>query len=169
MTLESSCNIYWAQSDAHGGSVFLFWTKMLGPLVDCFVDASSSDDARQKSLDSIIGFQDCSIGEVVGKLETALVNPSGAIRARGVLLLAKVLDAWPLNRLSGDELGFLLVFFRDRSRDSPCVPEVVAGLTAMLSRWSDKLDSSEVEKMLVTLFAEVFVQGSRFCVDLGYL
>lgn len=133
--------------------------EAFGLRIASFVDISASDAVHQESLAAIVSEMAAkAIGlvVVVEKLESVLVNPSGATRSRGVLLLVsllKVIDVSP------DEIGFLMVFFRDRSRDNPCVAETVDGLSTLLSRWSEKIETSAVEAMLVTLFAEVFVQG----------
>jgi DNA repair/transcription protein MET18/MMS19 len=130
--------------------------------ISSFVDVSVSDAVHQESLAAIVSHLKSSkdgFVVVVELLEDALVNPSGVTRARGVLLLVSLLQALPVEKLTDEELGFLMVFFRDRSRDSPCVSEVVAGLSALLLRWGHALKSDAVEAMLVTLFAEVFVQG----------
>jgi hypothetical protein len=55
------------------------------------------------------------------------------------------------------QLEFLIVFYKDRSRDHPCIAEVIVGITALLARWS--VSQENVEQLLATLFAEVFVQG----------
>ncbi len=132
-------------------------------LISSFVDVSASDSVHEEAVAGVLSVlsqgQSGGLTQVVEGLEEALVHPSGATRARGVLLLALLLQRLSLGLVSAHEASFLLVFLRDRSRDSPCVPEVLAALTALVQRWSSAVAAPALEATLVTLFAELFVQG----------
>ncbi len=141
-------------------------TKMgLPEFADEFVSLTVSDVDRRRVLDELVALVSAgpaSMADVVQQLGPALTHVNTVVRARGVLLLASLLQRIPVERLNEEQLGFLLVFLRDRSRDGPCVPEVLMGMTAIVSRWAGLphvLKAESVEAMLVTLFAEVFTQG----------
>lgn len=95
--------------------------------------------------------------EVVEALGPALTDKNPLSRSRGVLLLAVLLQRLPLHSVLPGQIEFLVAFFRDRSRDSPCVPEVVMALTALLERW--QVADAQVETLLTSIFTEVFVQS----------
>jgi hypothetical protein len=133
-------------------------------LSDDFVALTVSDVDRQSALErlrALLARGPATVADVVQQLGPALTDANAVVRARGVLLLASLRQTLPVEKLGEEQLGFLLTFLRDRSRDGPCVGEVIAGMRAVVGRWGGlpALPVASVEAMLVTVFAEMFVQG----------
>ena len=126
------------------------------PNLKKFCSTEFSEDEHNEGLDKIVEMlnkDEVSITDVVQALGPYLTNQNELLRARGTLLLAAVLEKVPITSLDEEQLGFIVAFFKDRSRDRPCVEEVSRGMTALVKRWPIK---SKAVEMLIT---EVYVQA----------
>lgn len=130
--------------------------------VFCAVD--STEDQRDQALAKAQKYviETKSIADVVGRLGPSLTSMNEIQRSRGTLMLSRLLETLPNGQegaacLDGEQVSVMLAFFKDRSRDTPCVGEVLHGLASMVRRWN--LSTKDVESLLATLFAEVYVQA----------
>ena len=120
-----------------------------------FLNTGASDEVHEQAVAALVSE---SLAAVVEALGAALTDKNPLQRARGVLLLAELLKRVQPSSLAPAQLEFLHAFFRDRARDTPCIVEVISGMTALLQRWPTVPDAL-VESMIVVLFAEVYVQS----------
>lgn len=129
------------------------------PNLKKFCSTECSDREHEEGLSEVIRMLSngtISIVDVVQSLGPYLTNGNELLRSRGTLLLVILLEKLPVACIDGSQLNFIQAFFRDRSRDRPCVSEVIRGMNFLVRRWP--LSLKDVELMVTTVFGEVYVQ-----------